>query len=331
MMRCVDLFSGCGGMSLGFQNAGYDVVASIDNWLPAIEVYKTNFNHPAYQFDLSDSEAASKMIKSHKPDIIIGGPPCQDFSSAGKRDISLGRADLTYSYQEIICKVKPKFFVMENVELITKSHILKEVIESFKSSGYGLTAVTLDASYCKVPQKRHRFFLIGHLKSKNNFLIGTLTKNLSKKPMTLRDYFGDELGLDYYYRHPRNYNRRGIFGIDEPSPTVRGVNRPIPGGYKPNSCDPEGVSLKNLRPLTTDERARIQTFPKQFKWIGTKTAKEQMIGNAVPVNLAKFVGAAILEYCENGMLEVSGQAEMFGTDVQLPTTTLNRVRDNSSS
>ncbi len=84
MMRCVDLFSGCGGMSLGFQNAGFDIVASIDNWLPAIEVYKTNFKHPAYQFNLSDSGEASKIVKGHKPEIIIGGPPCQDFSSAGK-------------------------------------------------------------------------------------------------------------------------------------------------------------------------------------------------------------------------------------------------------
>ncbi len=220
---------------------------------------------------------------------------------------------------------------MENVELITKSHILKDVIESFKSTGYGLTAVTLDASYCKVPQKRHRFFLIGHLKGKNNFLLGTLLKNLSKEPMTLRDYFGGELGLDYYYRHPRNYNRRGIFGIDEPSPTIRGVNRPIPAGYKPTSCDPEGVTLKDLRPLTTEERARVQTFPKHFKWLGTKTAKEQMIGNAVPVNLAKFVGTAILEYCKNGIIEVSGQADMFEADLQIPKTTLNRMRDNLRS
>lgn len=327
-MRCVDLFSGCGGMSLGFQKADFEIVASMDNWTAAIDVYKENFKHLAYAFDLSESSAASKIVARHNPDIIVGGPPCQDFSSAGKRDVSLGRADLTYAYQEIICEVKPKFFVMENVELITKSPILRDVIESFRDTRYGLTAVILDASYCNVPQKRNRFFLIGHLDCENNFLIGTLIKNLTKKPMTLRDYFGDELPLAYYYRHPRNYNRRGIFSIDEPSPTVRGVNRPIPLGYTPNSCDPSGVTLTQVRPLTTEERARIQTFPKNFKWIGTKTAKEQMIGNAVPVNLAKFVGDAILEFQRDGIVYPFGQADMFSKNVQLPTTTLNRVRDN---
>lgn len=100
----------------------------------------------------------------------------------------------------------------------------------------------------------------------------------------------------YYYRHPRNYNRRGIFSIDEPSPTIRGVNRPIPPGYKLNSCDPENINLKNIRPLTTKERSLIQTFPKNFIFEGSKTDLEQMIGNAVPVNLAKFVGSSLLEY-----------------------------------
>ncbi len=116
--------------------------------------------------------------------------------------------------------------------------------------------------------------------------------------MTIRDYLGDSLGLDFYYRHPRNYNRRGVFSIDEPSPTVRGVNRPIPSGYKINSCDPEGINLNDIRPLTTIERSYIQTFPKTFKFDGTKTNLEQMIGNAVPVELAKYVAESINIYCQ---------------------------------
>jgi DNA (cytosine-5)-methyltransferase 1 len=112
--------------------------------------------------------------------------------------------------------------------------------------------------------------------------------------MTLREYFGDDLNTEYYYRHPRNYSRRAIYSVDEPAATVRGVNRPIPAGYKKHPGDP--ASPKKARPLSTDERARIQTFPPGFKWIGTKTNREQMIGNAVPVKLAEFVAKAIADF-----------------------------------
>ncbi len=300
MIRCIDLFSGCGGLSLGFEKAGYEVVAAFDNWQPAVDVYKENFTHPISNLDLKDEENACIELKKFDFDLIMGGPPCQDFSSAGKRDVNGGRADLTYHYANIICKIKPEWFVMENVEQIKKSHILKEIVQQFSESNYGLTSVILDASYCGVPQARTRFFLIGHYGDKNNQLEEIFKNNLSKKPMTIRDYLGERLNLQYYYRHPRNYNRRGVFSIDEPSPTVRGVNRPVPAGYKINSCDPEGVDLRKIRPLTTIERSYVQTFPDTFKFFGTKTNLEQMIGNAVPVNLGKFVGECILEYIQNG-------------------------------
>jgi len=129
--------------------------------------------------------------------------------------------------------------------------------------------------------------------------------------MTVREYLGDELDIDYYYRHPRNYSRRGIFSVDEPAPTVRGVNRPVPDGYKGHPGDPIKVSRK-LRPLTTSERARLQTFPANFKWVGSKTDLEQMIGNAVPVRLAEFVAKAILEYAEiSYKLGVAGQLPLW--------------------
>ena len=115
---------------------------------------------------------------------------------------------------------------------------------------------------------------------------------MAKTPMTLHDYFGDSLGFEFYYRHPRNYNRRAVFSIDEPAPTIRGVNRPVPKGYPGHKNDACPVT-KDLHVLSTQERAMIQTFPKNYKWIGSKTDIEQMIGNAVPVNLAEFVGEAI--------------------------------------
>ncbi|KOR32356.1 modification methylase [Achromatium sp. WMS3] len=302
-MKCVDLFAGCGGLSLGFENAGFEILQAFDCWMPAINVYKQNFKHPIQEFDLTDDAQAITKIKQLQPDLVMGGPPCQDFSSAGKRDISLGRADLTYHFANIICGVRPEWFVMENVEQIKRSHILKEVVEQFIAAKYGLSSVILDASYCGVPQSRTRFFLIGHIHDKHNQLNSIFKEKLFKKPMTIRDYLGESLGLQFYYRHPRNYNRRGVFSIDDPSPTVRGVNRPVPAGYKLNLCDPKGVDLSTIRPLTTIERSYIQTFPVTFKFHGTKTNLEQMIGNAVPVNLGKFVAETIDIYSREGVVK----------------------------
>lgn len=87
--------------------------------------------------------------------------------------------------------------------------------------------------------------------------------------MTLRDYYGDSLGFEYYYRHPRNYSRRAVFSIDEPAPTMRGVNRPVPKGYHghPNDACPiyEGMHV-----LTTEERGWIQTFPRILNGLAVK-------------------------------------------------------------
>ena len=90
-MRTVDLFSGCGGLSLGFQKQGFDILAAFEWWDAAVKCYEANFSHPVFQIDLSDVSKAVEAIKPFAPDIIIGGPPCQDFSHAGKR-IEAGRA-----------------------------------------------------------------------------------------------------------------------------------------------------------------------------------------------------------------------------------------------
>lgn len=300
-MRVVDLFCGCGGLSLGFQKAGFDIVAAYDKWPAALAVYNRNFSHTASDLDLSDVFESVQEISQYNPDMIIGGPPCQDFSSAGQRNENGGRGDLTIQYAKIISMIKPQWFVMENVDRITKTQKLVEAKRIFKSAGYGLTQQVLDASYCGVPQKRKRFFLIGKLNAEDNFLSQIMLAGLAKKPMTLRDYFGDSLGIEYYYRHPRSYVRRGIFSVDEPSPTVRGVNRPMPGGYQIHHNDPV-KSKDGIRPLTTIERSYIQTFPKDFVFCGTKTDMEQMIGNAVPVNLANYVANAINTYIKNSNL-----------------------------
>ncbi|MCC8112437.1 MAG: DNA cytosine methyltransferase [Bacteroidales bacterium] len=294
-MKIVDLFCGCGGMSLGFQLSGHEVMAGMDCWDNALGVYEANFDHPAYKVDLSDVDSAVKLVEALHPEMIIGGPPCQDFSSAGKRDENNGRGDLTVDYAEIVSKVRPKWFVMENVARIVKTQKLVDAREIFHHAGYGLTQMVLDASLCGVPQARKRFFLVGCLDNEDGFLESYFISKMSKKPMTIADYMGDEIDFEYYYRHPRSYARRGIFSVHEPSPTIRGVNRPIPEGYPIHPGDPI-KSTVGLRPLTTKERSRIQTFPADFKFLGNKTDTEQMIGNAVPVNLGRFVGQCISDY-----------------------------------
>ena len=295
-MKVVDLFSGCGGMSLGFQNAGYTIEAAFDNWKPAVDVYRENFDHPILTKDLSDSNVV-KDIQQYKPDIIIGGPPCQDFSIAGKRNDNGERANLTISFSKYIKEVQPEWFVMENVYNITRSKVLPEALNIFKKAGYGVSYSVLDASYLGVPQARKRFFLVGHLFSKDGFLDEYLTMNQSTKKLTIKEYFGDKLDTEFYYMHPRSYNRRAVFSVNEPSSTIRGVNRPIPKSYVKHPAD-KSVVNSSVRALTTKERSFIQTFPDWFQFNGSKTSMEQVIGNAVPVKMAEYVAVTIKNYID---------------------------------
>jgi DNA (cytosine-5)-methyltransferase 1 len=299
MLKVVDLFAGCGGMSLGFQNVGYQIKSAFDNWEPAVNVYKKNFQHPIHLADLSDEKVQNDII-TLKPDIIIGGPPCQDFSNAGPRDESLGRASLTLSYADIVTRSKPSFFVMENVCRVTNTEAYKKITEQFRNVGYKLSCHKLDASHCGVPQARKRLFLVGHLDAdKDHFLTPFINELMSKNKMSIHDYLGDSLGVEYYFRIPRSYTRRAVFSIYEPSVTIRGVERPIPKTYKKHPGDLVEIGPK-VRSLTEIERSYIQTFPESFKFEGTKTNLNQMIGNAVPVNMASLVAKAILNYIDKG-------------------------------
>lgn len=298
-LNVIDLFAGCGGLSLGFQKAGYNIKAAFDNWDKAIETYSKNFNHPIFKADLLNvNNVDIDFMNKFNPLVIIGGPPCQDYSHAGKRDESLGRSDLTVSFAEIVVRILPDYFVMENVDQIKNSSKLIEAINLFKKAGYGITTTILDASRCNVPQKRKRFFMIGEMGGKDQQLLSYLESKLASKPMTIREYLGNTLGIEHYYRHPRNYNRRGIFSIDEPAPTIRGVNRPVPPGYKGHKNDSTPLTPE-IRALTTIERSYLQTFPFDFIFEGTKSDLEQMIGNAVPVNLAQFVALCLKNYIDD--------------------------------
>ena len=278
-MRVVDLFSGCGGMSLGFKEAGFDIVGAFDNWDAAVEIYKANFKHPIYKADLSNADYI-QTIKELNPDLIVGGPPCQDYSIAGKREMGK-RANLTIKFGEIVSQVKPTWVVFENVYNIERFPTLPQLKNILMNAGYGISTKVLDASLCGVPQKRKRFFLVGKLNAINGFFDDAFVANMSNAPMTVRDYLGDALQTQFYYMHPRSYNRRAVFSIDEPSATIRGINRPIPNNYKKHPADKADIS-DGVRALTTRERGYLQTFPDSFSFPGVKTDVELAIGNAVP-------------------------------------------------
>jgi len=131
---------------------------------------------------------------------------------------------------------------MENVYNIERMPVLPKALQIFKDVGYGVTTKVLDASLCGVPQARKRFFAIGHLGDKDGFLLEGLEANLADHQMTVRDYLGNKLHTQFYYMHPRSYNRRAVFSIDEPSATIRGVNRPIPETYTMHHGDAADVA-----------------------------------------------------------------------------------------
>ena len=295
-MKGVDLFCGCGGLSLGFTHAGGTVVEAYDNWAAAVACYRLNFAHPAVAADITDVPGIAARIAQHQPDIILGGPPCQDFSQAGKRREG-ARANLTECYARVVTTVQPNWFVMENVDRVQHSLAYQAARKTLAAAGYGLTEQVLNARDFGVPQNRRRFFCIGLLGAADGFLLANLQQQQQAHPVTVREYFakvGYPTNVKHYYRHPRNYSRRAVFSVDELAPTIRGVNRPIPGGYHGHAGDTHKVS--KVRPLTSRERALVQTFPLDYQFAGSKTTVEQLIGNAVPVKLAAAVARSIQAY-----------------------------------
>ncbi len=298
-MRAIDLFCGAGGLSRGLSDAGMDIVLGVDSWGPAVDTYRRNMSHPVRCMDLCEVDQASDELTSLNPDLIVGGPPCQDFSSAGKRSEGT-RANLTEVFAEIVGRCKPNFILMENVPRVRSSTAYRNAKSNLQRQGYSLYERVLDASLCRVPQIRKRLFMFGWVAAENadERLHSVIEESLDTHRLTVKEYMKGEISVSHYYRHPRNYSRRAVFSVHEPSPTVRSVNRPVPPNYKRNPSD--SASPRRVRALTARERSRIQTFPRDWQWSNesqplTKTDTELLIGNAVPVNLAKFVGTAMLE------------------------------------
>ncbi len=176
----IDLFSGCGGLSLGFEQAGYKSLIAIDHWKDALQTYA--YNRPgtktlcANLLTLSSQEV-EQQIGSTSVDVIIGGPPCQGFSVAGKRIIEDERNQLYKSFVAMVAHFKPRAFVMENVPNILSmgDGIIKEaILKDFESLGYNVQCRVLLASDYGVPQNRRRAVFVGLREGQFDFAIPTV-------------------------------------------------------------------------------------------------------------------------------------------------------------
>jgi DNA (cytosine-5)-methyltransferase 1 len=293
-MRCtfVDLYCGAGGLSYGLAQAGFVPLAAFDNWDPALEVYNKNIGMHAHKVDLGDTGNIIERIRPLAPDLIAGGPPCQDFSAAGRR-VESDRATSMIDFAEIVAAVRPPLVLIENVEGAAGSQAFAMARHRLVKESYGISYAILDASLCGVPQRRLRLVCVCRLGAKHNFLVEPLVTGGAERRRTLKDHFGSSLGFENYFYPPRFPGRRGIHSINEPAPTIRGSHREPAPGYRPHPNDT--ADIREVRALTQQERSLIQTFPPSWIWKGTKTQIDRMIGNAVPPVLAAYVARTILD------------------------------------
>jgi DNA (cytosine-5)-methyltransferase 1 len=224
-------------MSLGLRDAGFDVVAAYDAWPVAVENYNRNLGmYHAKVRDLGDLLGIVPDLLKIAPDMIAGGPPCQDYSSAGRRE-EAENARMTLAFALIVAAVRPQWFLMENVTAAMKSATWAEARTVLKRAGYGLTEAKIDASRYGVPQSRRRLFAIGRQGERDGFLASAIAAAATPTPMTIRDLFGATTPFAVYFP-ARSRARRSIWSGTEPAPTIREGNiRPLPSTYQPHPDD----------------------------------------------------------------------------------------------
>lgn len=309
----IDLFAGAGGMSLGFARAGFRSVLAVEVDGSAAETYRANFGDHVFAGDIA-------LVKDFPAaDVIVGGPPCQGFSQLGTRNPDDPRNSLWRHYLRALEQVEPSVFVMENVPQLLTSEHFAEFRSLAEALGYELTWGVLDASRFGVPQRRKRAFVIGSR-------VGSPTMPAPTDVIrTVRDAIGDlpleptghdlhvgrnptAISLERYRHVPEGGNHydlpdglkpdcwrkkksgttdvMGRLRWDAPSCTIRTeFYKPEKGRYLHPVAD---------RPITHREAARLQTFPDDFGFCGSKMDVARQIGNAVPVVLAQAVGAHVL-------------------------------------
>lgn len=338
--KIIDLFCGCGGMSRGFEMAGFEPVVAIDLWTDAIKTY--NHNCPTDVGMCMDIHDLTKELIKSKADLsdvvgIIGGPPCQGFSTVGKREIDDPRNQLYLEYCRIVKEVSPEFFVIENVKgllTLNKGAVRDDIEKRFSEMGYHVTYKVLNAADYGIPQNRKRVFFVGMKKRAFEFpaphdKILTAKDGISDLP-SIETWDGESV-FTCYATEPANefqkLMRSGAttlmnheFTLHSPQ-TIDVISR-IPDGGSIKDLPPEFWQIRkynkafermsSIRPANTvdtghrnyfhygeariptvRENARLQSFPDDFEFLGTRGSQYKQVGNAVPPLLAYAIAKEI--------------------------------------
>lgn len=329
-MNIISLFSGCGGLDLGFERAGFEIPVANEYDKTIWDTFK--INHPKTHLIEGDIRKVNESDFPSNVDGIIGGPPCQSWSEAGSlRGIDDERGQLFFDYIRILRRVQPKFFLAENVSgMLANRHneAVQNIIKLFEESGYDVTLTLVNAKDYGVAEERKRVFYIGFRKDLNidfKFPVGSTVND--RKKLTLRDVIWDlqETAVPSAERNHRNpdainnneyftgeyspifMSRNRVKSWDEQAFTVQASGRQCqlhpqaPKMIKVGKNDCRFVEgMEHLyRRMTVREIARVQGFPDDFKFIyDSVNDGYKMIGNAVPVNLAYEIAIAIKKELE---------------------------------
>ena len=327
-MKIVSLFSGCGGLDLGFEKAGFDIPIANEYDKGIWKTYKANHsNTNLIEGDIRKVDEA--LFDIGDVDGIIGGPPCQSWSEAGRLNgIEDERGQLFYDYIRILRKIKPKFFLAENVSgMLANRHskAVQNIFHLFEESGYNVTLNMVNAADYGVAQDRKRVFYIGFRKDLNiDFKFPKPTTPNKENKLTLRDIIWDlqdsavsAIEKNYHNINSINNNeyfigaystifmsRNRVRGWDEQGFTVQASGRqcqlhpqaPKMIKIEKNKCLFAPGMEYLYRRMTVREVARVQGFPDDFRFIYDKVDYGyKMIGNAVPVELAAIIANRIKE------------------------------------
>tara|TARA_B100001778_G_C18557747_1_gene616249 strand:- start:509 stop:1510 length:1002 start_codon:yes stop_codon:yes gene_type:complete len=313
-LNVLDLFCGCGGMTKGLEEAGLNVLAGLDIWDKAIDSYKQNFKHLSVCDDISkltpNSFCAKYNINNDEIEVIVGGPPCQGFSIAGKRDVKDPRNSLFMEYVKYLNYFNPKAFIMENVmgilSMKNASNIkVIDIIMEELNKNYNCIICKLYASDFEVPQNRRRVIIIGIRKDLNitpteptpiltkKDRIPVSTIILPKENVDVKNYLSEKAINGIKAKKEKAKKNGNGFGaqfldMDKPSYT-------IPARYWKDGYDAlVAYSDTEIRRLTILELKRIQSFPDDFKLVGNTKDQIMQIGNAVACRFAYHLGKHLI-------------------------------------
>ena len=290
----ISTFSGCGGSSLGYKLAGGDVRLAVEWNNNAVATYRLNFpDTPIYHGDIAkitvDQCWQKSGLEPGELDILDGSPPCQGFSTAGKRQMDDDRNQLFREYVRLLRGLKPKVFVMENVSGMVKGKmrlVFADCLREMKASGYRIKARVLNAKYFNVPQWRERMIFIG---VRNDLEIEPSHPKAQGMPISVQDVIPAEVGRRYVTFR----NKGGGLRNDKSS-----ANKPLPAIMK-NGVDYYSIAPRRQVPIAVLQVC--QSLPAQWLWgKSTKSQIKSCLGNSVPPNFMRAIAEHIRDNILNG-------------------------------